>query len=303
MTEREGRARSGAEDAASALEHKLEECRKNIELIEKELEDCRRRARELEKGLWGLPETVEPAPAGEATAAAPLLDDESEADRKLSRIQDRIREIIRAEIMRLERKPGPPAGVGETMVCPSCGGIAARTDECCPQCRARTEPAEGGGDRRVFPLSAEKFLYIFNDRFGWFTRAFDKATHYADRKGEYDQAADFLKVLIQFMEENIDLLKSKHRDFKLALAYAYIGRCSFQAGDADAAIRYYKRGVLLKASNSYNCEIGMVAVYRSLVKGVLETGTPLSGEAYPSLSGTEIRELNALGLGARGDAA
>lgn len=287
---------------AADLRQKLTECRRNIELLEKELETCRKRASELEKGLLSnVLEEKESAPEEKEPVfpeKAPEPDeDETEGDKYLASVHDRIREIIRAEMDRLDKEPGaaPKMLKRDTMVCPSCGAIVGRMEESCPQCRSRTE-AEGEGGRRVFPLSAEKFLYVFNDRFGWFIRTFDKAMHLADRKNEYEQAADVLMPVIQFMEENIDLLKSKHRDFKLALAYAYLGRSLFQSGKHNEAIENYKKGVMLKASNSYNCEIGMIAVYRNLVRQIREAKKPLKARDYPALGPAEIEQLNALGL-------
>jgi tetratricopeptide (TPR) repeat protein len=284
----------------SSMKHKLEEFKRNIELLEDELKAFRKRTEELERELWAAePEEYKEQP--ESAARQPSVtqeiadEEESEGDKYLASIQPQIHAIIRDEVEHMEQKAAPRAVMSDTMVCPSCGGAVGRTEELCPHCKAKTE-LEGESGARVFPLSAEKFLYVFNDRFGWFIRMFEKARHLADSKNEYEDAANLLKVLVQFMEENLDLLKSKHRDFKLALAYAYLGRCYFQAGKYNDAITSYKKGIFLKASNSYNCEIGLSAVYRTLVRQMRETQQRLDTRQYPTLSPAEIAKLNKLGF-------
>lgn len=266
--------------------------RERIEALAQELDDFRRRIDELELALSPPPEPVEESPV--PPDAPPQAEkEEEEGDRYLERIQDRIHLLLREEIESMEREAGNPAP-RDRMVCPSCGELADRTVEACPQCAAPTEPAADGSGR-VFPLSAEKFLHLFNDRFGWFHRAFEKAMHYADRKGNYERAIELLETVAGLMEENLALLRSKHRDFKLALAYAYLGRCCFQSGRIGDAIGHYKKGILLKAGNSYNCEIGLTAVYRDLVRQIRETGHSLTSISHPFLSPGEIEKLNSLG--------
>jgi len=299
-----GESGQGLRPLLDELKRRLEECRQAIERLESELVSSGEGIGEFVKNARSedlaanreQPEPLE-VPANQPAIPSALLEDdeETEGDKYLASIQQRIQGIVREELEHLERAAAvsPPARRGETMVCPSCGAVARRTDEICPQCNAPTEPDGGGGLRR-FPLSAEKFLYVFNDRFGWFVRGFERSRHLADNKGEYREAANILKVLVQFMEENLDLLKSKNRDFKLALAYAYLGRSYFQAGDYNDAIASYKKGALLKASNSYNCEIGLSAVYRALVRQVRETGGLLEAGRYPALSAEERENLNKL---------
>jgi tetratricopeptide (TPR) repeat protein len=267
-----------------------------IEALGKELDEFRKKVAELGPAFSGPPAPPDDGGAPPASAkpeAAAAIKQEDERDEYLEQIQDQIHDIIHEELASMEEAETLPPAAAE-MVCPSCGMIVKRTEEACPQCGAATESApERGG--RAFPLSAEKFLYVFNDRFGWFLKTSDKALYYADRKGDYEKAIDHLKVVVQFMEENLALLKSKHRDFKLALAYAYLGRCYFQSQRVKEAIEQYKKGILLKAGNSYNCEIGLTAVYRDLIRQIGETGKPLTPKSHPFLSRREIEDLNRLG--------
>jgi tetratricopeptide (TPR) repeat protein len=289
---------SAQSDSCADLALRLAGFRDKVEAMGKELDEFRKKVGELDLTLSGPPappdDAVAPPVAAESEAAA-AVKQEDERDGYLEKIQDQIHGLIHEELASMEEAEAPsPAAAGSEMVCPSCGMIVKRTEEACPQCDAATESApERGG--RVFPLSAEKFLYVFNDRFGWFLKTSDKALYYADRKGDYERAIDHLKVVVQFMEENLALLKSKHRDFKLALAYAYLGRCYFQSQRVKEAIEQYKKGILLKAGNSYNCEIGLTAVYRDLIRQIGETGKPLTPKSHPSLSRREIEELNRLG--------
>lgn len=301
-------AQSGAHDGAPRAEARRESnaelalrlpgLKARIDALGKELDEFRDKVDALALALSGPPAPpveTEAAPAAPNRAAAKAEGKEDEKNRYLENIQGRLHDLIREELASIEKAEAPsPADEDPGMVCPSCGAIVDRTEEACPQCGAATVPdPEHGG--RMFPLSAEKFLYIFNDRFGWFSRATDKAMYYADRKGDYENAIDLLRVIIQFMEENLALLKSKHRDFKLALAYAYLGRCYFQSQRVKDAIEQYKKGILLKAGNSYNCEIGLTAVYRDLVRTIRESEKPLSPKSHPFLSRGEIATLNSLG--------
>ena len=289
------RARGDGESASAAPEAqgarraclaRLAEFRERVEALGKELDDFRRRLDELELALPALPEkTAPPHEAPPRTA--------EEGPDYLEGIQGRIHLLLHEETESAERMQADPVSDAR-MVCPSCGTLADRAAEACPDCGAPTAPAPDGAGR-IFPLPPERFLRVFNDRYGWFLWAFDKATHYADRKGDYDKAIDLLQPVARFMEENLSLLRSKHKDFKLALAYAYLGRCCFQSGRIEEAVRHYKKGILLRAGNSYNCEIGLTAVYRDLVRRVRETGRPLAPEARSYLSPREIETLNTLG--------
>lgn len=285
-------------DSCAELALRLAAFREKVDGLGRELDEFRKKIDELEIALAHAPASpdepaISPASTGPETDAA-AVEQEDESDRRLEHIQDRIHALIRDELEALEKAQEKPDAAGTEMICPSCGAIVKRTDEACPQCGAPTEPAPDHGGR-AFPLSAEKFLYVFNDRFGWFTKMSDKALYYADRKGDYEKAIDLLRVVVQFMEENLPLLKSKHRDFKLALAYAYLGRCCFQSQRIKEAIEQYKKGILLKAGNSYNCEIGLTAVYRELVRQIAKTGTPLTPASHPYLSRREMERLNDMG--------
>jgi tetratricopeptide (TPR) repeat protein len=293
------RPRAAAQSESCAdLALRLAGFRDKVEVLGKELDEFRKKVDELDLALSGPPAPPDGAGAPPVAAepeAAAAIEQEDEGNAYLEQIRDQIHGLIHKELASMEEaEASSPPVAGAEMVCPSCGTIVKRAEEACPQCDLATESApERGG--RAFPLSAEKFLYVFNDRFGWFIKASDKAMYYADRKGDYEKAIDVLKVVVQFMEENLALLKSKHRDFKLALAYAYLGRCYFQSQRVKEAIEQYKKGILLKAGNSYNCEIGLTAVYRDLVRQIGETGKPLTPKSHPFLSRLEIEGLNNLG--------
>ena len=288
---------SAQSDSCADLAPRLAGFRDKVEALGKELDEFRKKVDELELTLSGPPAHPDDAgtlPAAAKPEAAAAIKQEDERDGYLEQIQDQIHGLIHEELASMEAAEASSPAAGAEMVCPSCGAIVKRTEEACPQCGAATESApERGG--RAFPLSAEKFLYVFNDRFGWFLKTSDKALYYADRKGDYEKAIDHLKVVVQFMEENLALLKSKHRDFKLALSYAYLGRCYFQSQRVKEAIEQYKKGILLKAGNYYNCEIGLTAVYRDLIRQIGETGKPLTPKSHPFLSRREIEELTRLG--------
>ena len=288
---------SAQSESCADLAFRLSGFRDRVEALGKELDEFRKKVAELGLALSGPPAPPDDGgalPAAGKLEAAAAIKQEDEGGGYLEQIQDQIHGLIHEELASMEEAETSSTAAGAEMVCPSCGTIVKRTEEACPQCGAATESApERGG--RAFPLSAEKFLYVFNDRFGWFVRTSDKALYYADRKGEYAKAIDLLKVVVLFMEENLALLKSKHRDFKLALAYAYLGRCYFQSQRVKEAIEQYKKGILLKAGNFYNCEIGLTAVYRDLVRQIGETGKPLTPKSHPFLSRREIEELNKLG--------
>lgn len=288
---------SGNESSAE-LTLRLAGLRARVDTLGKELEEFGKKVDDLERALSGPSASPDKsgAAAGPKPATAAAEEKEDEKDLYLENLQGRLHDLIHEELSSVENAVDPPpADEDPGMVCPSCGAVVDRTEEACPQCDAATEPApERGG--RAFPLSAEKFLYIFNDRFGWFSKTSEKAMYYADRKGDYVKAIDLLQVIVRFMEENLALLKNKHRDFRLALAYAYLGRCYFQSRRIEDAITHYRKGILLKAGNSYNCEIGLTAVYRDLVRTIRETGTPLSPKSHPFLSPREIATLNSLGM-------
>jgi tetratricopeptide (TPR) repeat protein len=278
---------------------RLEGFRERVAALGGELDDLRRKIDELASLLAapGAAVAAAPLPPPRAGAAA-AAEHEDERDRQIERIQDQIHALIHEEIAAIADAPAAPPPRSPGMVCPSCGALVQRTEEACPQCGAAAE-ADAGGGGRSFPLSPEKFLQIFNDRLGWFIKTSDKALYYADRKGEYEKAIDLLRVVVQFMEENLSLIKSKHRDFKLALSYAYLGRCYFQSRRLKEAIEHYKKGILLGAGNSYNCEIGLTAVYRDIVRNIAETAIPLTPESHPYLSRREIDGLNRMGTRSR----
>ncbi len=291
------RARGDGESASAAPEAqgarraclaRLAEFRERVEALGKELDDFRRRLDELELALPALPEkTAPPHEAPPRTA--------EEGPDYLEGIQGRIHLLLHEETESAERMQADPVSDAR-MVCPSCGTLADRAAEACPDCGAPDRPGARRGGEDLSPSRRRGSCASLNDRYGWFLRAFDKATHYADRKGgRRDWQIGSPAAGGAFHGGESFCPSGASTKISSSLAYAYLGRCCFQSGRIEEAVRHYKKGILLRAGNSYNCEIGLTAVYRDLVRRVRETGRPLAPEARSYLSPREIETLNTLG--------